>query len=248
MRRGAPQEKPLCRDLSTKLGFAPLIAVAQGSAMSDTTIILGSKAYSSWSLRPWLALRRTGRPFQEVVIPLRTPETKGLILAHSPAGKVPVLKADGLVIWDSLAICEYLAERHPEAELWPADPAARALARSVVAEMHSGFQDLRSNLFMDLKRRRDHPERVEKATADIRRIEAIWADCRARHGAGGPYLFGAFSIADCFYAPVCTRFDTWGVALSATAQAYVDTMLAHPDMRDWAEAGRREIWEIDFGI
>lgn len=219
-----------------------------GFIMAETVLVIGNKAYSSWSLRPWLALKLTGQPFREVVIPIRTPETKARILEHSPAGKVPVLKQDGLTVWDSLAICEYLAERHPQAGLWPAEEEARALARSAVAEMHSGFQDLRSNLFMDLKQRRDHPDRVEKAAGDIRRIQELWADCRSRYGAGGPFLFGTFGIADCFYAPVCTRFVTWGVELSAGAQAYVDAVLAHPFMREWTESALAEEWVIDFGI
>lgn len=216
--------------------------------MAGTTIVIGNKAFSSWSMRPWLALKQTGRPFAEVVIPLRTPGTKAMIQEHSPAGKVPILKDGNLTIWDSLAICEYLAEQHPDAGLWPAAADARALARSVVAEMHSGFQDLRGNLFMDLKQRRDHPDRVAKAAADIARVQAIWADCRSRFGTGGPFLFGTFGIADCFYAPVCTRFVTWGVELTAGSQAYVDAVLHHPAMREWHEAAQAEEWTIDFGI
>jgi len=214
--------------------------------MADFTIVIGNKAYSSWSLRPWLALKQTGVPFEEVVIPLRGPDTKARILDHSPAGKVPVLRHGDLTIWDSLAICEYLAELFPGAGLWPADRVARARARSVTAEMHSGFQDLRSNLFMDLKRTLDMPERREKAKADIARIQAIWEDCRQAFGVGGPFLFGRFSIADCFYAPVVTRFVTWQVPLDDIAADYVEAILAHPAMKEWTDAGRAEPWTLEM--
>lgn len=215
--------------------------------MSDLTLILGNKAYSSWSLRPWLALKHTGRPFAEVVIPLRRPDTKARILEHSPAGKVPVLKHGDLAVWDSLAICEYLADLFPDSALWPQNPAARAVARAVSAEMHSGFQALRSSMPMDLKRKAPGEGMTEATVADIARVSALWADCRARFGDGGPFLFGRFSIADAMYAPVVTRFDTYGVALGDTARAYADAVLAMPAMRDWTEAGRAEPWTIDFG-
>ncbi len=214
--------------------------------MDAYRIVIGSKAYSSWSLRPWLALRHVGVPFEEEVIPLRTPETRQRILAHSPAGKVPVLIHGKVIVWDSLAICEYLAERHPNAGLWPWDPAARALARSVSAEMHSGFQDLRRNLFMDLKRTIDVPERRAAAAADIARVVAIWRDCRDRFGDDGPFLFGRFSIADCMFAPVCTRFTTWGVEVDADTRAYMDAVFALPAMKDWVEAAKAEPWTVDM--
>ncbi|NYZ17250.1 glutathione S-transferase family protein [Azospirillum sp. RWY-5-1] len=215
--------------------------------MSDLTLILGSKAYSSWSLRPWLALKQTGLPFAELVIPLRQPDTRARILEHSPAGKVPVLRHGDLTVWDSLAICEYVAELAPEAALWPADPAARAIARAVSAEMHAGFQALRSSMPMDLKRRAPGEGMTDATATDIARITALWADCRARFGEGGPFLFGRFSIADAMYAPVVTRFDTYAVALDSTARAYADAVLALPAMRDWTDAGRAEPWTIDFG-
>lgn len=214
--------------------------------MSGYRIVIGNKAYSSWSLRPWLALRHVGVPFAEEVIPLYVDGSKAQILAHAPSGKVPVLLHGDVAVWDSLAICEYLAERHPEAGLWPTDPAARALARSVSAEMHSGFTDLRRNLFMDLKTKHDVPERRAAAAADVARIQALWADCRSRFGSGGPFLFGRFSIADAMYAPVCTRFETWGVAVSAEARTYMDAVLGLPAMRDWTDAARAEPWTIDW--
>ncbi|ACI99716.1 glutathione S-transferase family protein [Rhodospirillum centenum] len=214
--------------------------------MDKFTLVIGNKAYSSWSLRPWLALRHVGASFEEEVIPLRTEGTKAAILAHNPAGKVPVLKHGALTVWDSLAICEYLAELFPAAGLWPEDPAARAVARSVSAEMHSGFLDLRRNLFMDLKQRRHDPVRRSAAADDIARVTALWSDCRARFGAGGPFLFGRFSIADCMYAPVCTRFVTWNVAMDAGARAYVEAIYALPAMRDWVAAAEAEAWVVDF--
>ncbi|WP_029011086.1 glutathione S-transferase family protein [Azospirillum halopraeferens] len=213
----------------------------------DITLVLGNKAYSSWSLRPWLALKRTGVPFAEVVIPLRRPETKGAILEHSPAGKVPVLRHGDRTVWDSLAIIEYLAETFPSARLWPEDANARAVARAVSAEMHSGFQALRKALPMDLKAR--HPGRTFDAEveADIARIRSLWEDCRRRFGADGPFLFGRFSAADAMYAPVVTRFDTYAVTLDPVSRAYADAILTLPEMREWTAAAMAEPWAIDFG-
>ncbi|MEA1677277.1 glutathione S-transferase family protein [Nitrospirillum sp. BR 11163] len=215
---------------------------------ADLTLILGSKTYSSWSLRPYLALRHAGLAFDEVVIPLRQPDSKARMLAHSPAGKVPALvhrTAGGeITVWDSLAICEYAAELAPQAWLWPQDSAIRAHARSVSAEMHSGFMDLRRNLFMDLARTIDRPERVAKAAGDITRIQALWADCLARHG--GPFLFGAFTIADAMYAPVATRLQTWKVPLTEASQAYVATIEGLPAMRDWRGDAAKETLVLDM--
>ena len=212
--------------------------------MSKLTIIVGNKAYSSWSLRGWLMVAASGAPFEEIVIPLDRPDTRQAILAHSPAGRVPVLKVDGLTIWDSLAIGEYLAERFPQAGLWPADDRARALARSVSAEMHSGFESLRREMPMDLKQ--DHPGagQIPAVMADIARITEIWTDCRDRFGANGPFLFGAFGIADAMYAPVATRLRTYGVPLDAPCAAYVEAVLGLPAMRNWTQAGKDEPWTI----
>ncbi|MDG3440639.1 glutathione S-transferase family protein [Nitrospirillum amazonense] len=220
---------------------------------ADLTLILGSKTYSSWSLRPYLALRHAGLAFEEVVIPLRQADSKARMLAHSPAGKVPALvhhtgphRAAGgdITVWDSLAICEYAAELAPEARLWPEDAAARAHARSISAEMHSGFMDVRRNLFMDLGRTIDRPERLAKAAGDITRVQAIWADCLDRYG--GPFLFGAFTIADAMYAPVVTRFQTWKVPLSEASQAYVDAIEALPSMKDWRADAAKETVVLDM--
>ena len=201
-------------------------------------LIIGSKNYSSWSLRAWLAAKASGLPFEEILIPLRQPNTKAHILAHSPSGKVPCLIENGLVVWDSLAIAEYLAEVRPS--LWPLDAGARAHARSVSAEMHSGFQDLRTNMTMNIQGQFPGKGRTPETLADIARIEAIWNDCRSHYGANGPYLFGAYSIADMMYAPVCLRFETYGVKLAGQAGEYLQTMLVHPDLLEWKTAAMAE--------
>jgi glutathione S-transferase len=208
--------------------------------MTELTLVVASKNYSSWSLRPYLALAHSGQPFREVVVPLGQPDTAALIAKHSPSGRVPVLLHGALSIWDSLAICEYLAETFPQARLWPEDTAARAIARSVTAEMHSGFAALRQNMPMNLRARRPGEGRAPGVTEDIARITALWRECRERHGQGGPFLFGRFSIADAFYAPVVTRFVTYGVELDAVGQAYRDAVLALPAMKAWEESSRSE--------
>ncbi len=217
--------------------------------MSEFTIVLGNKAYSSWSLRGWLMLKLTGAAFDEVVVPLDRPETKAAIRAHSPSGRVPTLKAEGLAVWDTLAIAEYLHERFPEAGLWPEDPAARARARSVAAEMHAGFPALRARLPMDLKRAPPEPgagTAVDGALAgEIARIVAIWGDCRTRFGGAGDFLFGRFGAADAFYAPVATRFVTYGVALEGGVADYRDALVARPDLRQWIAAANAEPWVIE---
>lgn len=214
--------------------------------MSDPTLVMGNKAYSSWSLRPWLAMKQAGLPFAETVIPLRQPDTAARIAAHSPSGRVPCLLDGDLVLWDSLAICEYVAELAPGAGLWPADRAARAVARAVSAEMHSGFVSLRTTMSMDLKRDLKGQGMTEATAADIARIEALWADARTRFGgpAGGPFLFGAFTIADAMFAPVVTRLETYGVAVSPVSRAYMDAVLALPAMREWIAAAKAEPWEL----
>ena len=226
--------------------------------MSEFTIVLGNKAYSSWSLRGWLLLKLTGAAFDEVVVPLDRPETKTAIRAHSPSGRVPTLKAGGLAaeglaakgltVWDTLAIAEYLHERFPEAGLWPEDPAARARARSVAAEMHAGFPVLRARLPRDVKREPSEPGRsiaVDGALAgEIARIVAIWSDCRAHFGGAGDFLFGRFGAADAFYAPVATRFVTYGVTLEGAAADYRDALVAWPDLSDWIATAKAEPWII----
>ncbi|MGJ4997114.1 glutathione S-transferase family protein [Bradyrhizobium sp. HKCCYLS3077] len=209
-------------------------------------LVIGNKNYSSWSMRPWLALRGAGIAFEEIVIPLYTddPADKARILAHSPAGKVPVLVDGATTVWDSLAIIEYAAERFPQAGLWPADAAARAHARSVCAEMHSGFQALRNECPMNLHRPVRPVELSADAKANVARIEEIWRDCRARHGAGGPFLFGRFGAADAMFAPVVTRFHSFAVPVAAETRAYMDTMMAMPAFAEWVQAGLAETWII----
>jgi glutathione S-transferase len=207
--------------------------------MAATRLILGNKTYSSWSLRGWLAARLAGIDFEEIVIFLYKPGSREAILSHNPAGKVPALVIDGEPVWDSLAMAEYLAETCPDRHLWPADPAARRLARSVCAEMHAGFQALRKALPMDLSRRASKSLTPE-VQADIDRVQAIWRDCRGRFGNGGDFLFGQPTIADAFYAPVVTRFRSYEVKLDPVAEAYCRTVTAWPLMQEWAAAAAEE--------
>ena len=206
--------------------------------MSEPTLVIGNKNYSSWSLRPWLAMKVAGIPFAEHRIPLYGPGSKDQILVYSPAGKVPCLADGDLRVWDSLSICEYLAEKHPG--LWPQDPAARALARSVSAEMHSGFANLRAKMSMNIRKRYPGLGRTPESMADVARIVSLWSDCRARYGKGGRFLFGAFSIADAMYAPVVLRFRTFEVELPADCRAYSDAVLALPAMQAWIAAALAE--------
>mgnify|MGYP001328513978 CR=1 FL=1 len=208
-------------------------------------LVIGNKNTSSWSLRPWLALKAGGIAFTEVRIDLRAPDMKERILAHSRAGKVPVLWAGDLMIWDSLAILEYLAEQHPEAGLWPAGPEARAIARAVAAEMHSGFQALREHCPMKILEQDLKTDFITPVEVNIRRIVEIWTACRSRFGAGGPFLFGSFTAADAMYAPVASRFKTYVPDLAAfgddgTAAAYCEAIFALPAMKEWADGARRE--------
>jgi glutathione S-transferase len=216
------------------------------------TLIVGTKDWSSWSLRPYLALRATGAPFEEVVIQLRkedSPTTKEQIAKYSSAGRVPVLKieenGESVTVWDSLAICETLAERHPEAKLWPANTFMRAVARSFSAEMHSGFPDVREQLSMDFVRRHPTPQLRDATKQQIARIIGAWEHALAHHGDDGGFLFGTFSIADCMYAPVVSRFVTYGIAVPKAVQPYMDRVMALPAMKDWATASQKE---VDAGI
>ncbi len=194
-------------------------------------LVIGTRNLSSWSLRPWLALKQLGLPFEEILIALDRPTTHGEILKYSPSGRVPCLIDDDTVVWDSLAICEYLAEKAPA--LLPADKKARAEVRSVSAEMHSGFAALRQELPMDI--RADKPGTVPSpaAAADIARIVAIWENCRLRYGQTGPFLFGVFSMADAMYAPVVWRFRTYHTDLPPASREWMTIMLALPAMQEW---------------
>jgi glutathione S-transferase len=201
-------------------------------------LVIGNKNYSSWSLRPWLAMKEAGIGFEERRIPMFRAESREAMLRHSPTGKVPCLIERGHAIWDSLAIIEYLAETHPG--LWPADRLARAMARSVSAEMHSGFAQLRTHMGMNIRKRYPGRGRTPEVLAEIERVFALWADCRARYGAGGPFLFGAFCAADAMFAPVVLRFETYVVALPPVCRAYADAVLALPALREWIAAAAAE--------
>jgi glutathione S-transferase len=209
-------------------------------SMSELTLVIGNKNYSSWSLRPWLVLKQFGIPFTEIRIPLYGSDTKENILRHSPAGKVPVLHDGNITVWDSLAICEYLAEHFPQQLLWPAHPAARALARAICAEMHTGFADMRQHMTMNIRGHFPSKGMTPEVAQDIERIQAIWRDCRAGFGAGGPYLFGAFSIADAFFAPVVLRFVTYAPALEKPTHAYMEALLELPALQEWITAAKAE--------
>jgi glutathione S-transferase len=213
--------------------------------MERPTLIIANRNYSSWSLRAWLALEATGQPFDEVVIPLGQPDTTDNILRWSPTGRVPALHHGDIVLWDSLAICEHLAESFPDAGLWPADPRARATARSVVAEMHSSFVAVRKHMPMNLRASHPGAGREPGVEEDIARIAAIWEECRTNYGSGGDLLFGGFTIADAFYAPVVSRFLTYGVSLGGIASEYMDAVWALPSMQDWAEKARDEEWSVE---
>ncbi|BCR25970.1 glutathione S-transferase family protein [Aquipseudomonas alcaligenes] len=204
-------------------------------------LVIGDKNYSSWSLRAALALDLTGEPYEEILERLYRPDSRARLLSHSPTGKVPVLLTEEGPVWDSLAIAEYLAERFPEAHLWPRGQYARALARSVCAEMHSGFVALRSHLSMDLARDQALAELPAEAQADIDRVCRLWADCRQRFGQDGAFLFGHASIADAFFAPVAARLRSYRVALPAEAAAYVETIYQWPAFRRWYQAALQEV-------
>lgn len=208
--------------------------------MSNLVLVIGNKAYSSWSLRPWLLMKQAGIAFEEIRLSLYAEGAKQKLLEHSAAGKVPVLKDGDLTVWDSLAICEYLAERYPEKQLWPAQPAARARARSISAEMHSGFTNLRNQMPMNVRREIPGRARTPEVAADVARIETIWDECRSRHGTDGPFLFGAFCIADAMYAPVASRFRTYGVALAGAGAQYAAAIHALPAMREWIAGAHAE--------
>jgi glutathione S-transferase len=210
------------------------------------TLVVGNKNYSSWSMRPWIAMRAAGVDFNEVVLPLYTddPADKQRILDYSPAGKVPILIDGAITTWDSLAIIEYLAEKFPEKGFWPKDPAARAHARSISAEMHSGFMALRTECSMSIKRPVQKKVLSADAKANAERIQEIWSTSRTRYGQGGPFLFGAFSGADAMYAPVMHRFRTYGVEVAGAAADYMRVLQSHPAFAEWNDAALKETWAI----
>jgi glutathione S-transferase len=205
-------------------------------------LVIGNKNYSSWSFRPWIALKVAGLPFEEEVVSLNAPDFKARVTRISGTGKVPAL-ADGAVhVWESLAILEYLAERFPQAKLWPDDPQARAEARALAAEMHAGFVPLRRQLPMNMWRPVKRLELKPETQTNVARIEVIWTDCRKRYG--GPFMFGAFGAADAMYAPVVSRFHTYDVEVNAAAKAYMDAIMALPAWAEWRAAALKEPWVL----
>jgi glutathione S-transferase len=214
--------------------------------MAQYTLIVGTRSWSSWSLRPFVALKATGAAFETVDIRLRqkeAPTTRDQILKFSPSGKIPALQIEEsgktLAVWDSLAICEALAERHPDARLWPADAATRAIARSYACEMHSGFPDVRDQLTMDFARKKPLPDLRDDTKTQVARIIAAWQD--ALSTTKGDFLFGHFTIADCMYAPVVSRFETYGVDVPAPVRAYMDRIMQLPAMQEWRAVCEKEI-------
>ena len=203
-------------------------------------LVIGNKNYSSWSMRPWVLLRQAGIAFEEVQLKFGEGTKVIGIEKYSKAGKVPVLIVDGEPVWDTLAICETVAEMHPEKHLWPEDEKARRVARSICAEMHSGFQALRSNMPMNIRKPYPGKGMTPESRRDIDRVVAIWTECRERFGGAGSFLFGRFSIPDAFYAPVVMRFRTYAVPLPPVAKAYCEAVEALSAVREWMDAGRRE--------
>ena len=211
-------------------------------------LLIGNKNYSSWSLRPWLAMKATSIAFEETLIPLGAPDFRAQVSALGGGevrGSVPVLIDGDIHVWESLAILEYVAEKFPQAHLWPAAPAARAHARAISAEMHSGFQALRRHLPMNIRRPVKQRALDAAVTADVARIDTIWSECRARFGASGAFLFGSFGAADAMYAPVVWRFHTYAVEVSTAARDYMGAVIALPASAEWRAAARREPWVLE---
>jgi glutathione S-transferase len=209
-------------------------------------LVIANKNYSSWSLRPWIAMKALGIPFEEVLVrfaePLGSPEFKARVAPYTPAGRVPVLIDGDTHVWESIAILEYLAEKFPDKGLWPADPKARAEARVATAEMHAGFSALRGECPMNIRRPVKTRALSESTKADVARIEEMWRRCRERHG--GPFLFGKFGAADAMYAPVVTRFHTYGIAVSRDTRAYMEVVMALPAFGEWRAASIAEPWIV----
>jgi glutathione S-transferase len=213
--------------------------------MSEFTLIIGNRNYSSWSLRAWLAMRVAGLAFDEIVIALDQPDTASRIGEYSPAGRVPILRHGDHTIWDSLAICEYVAELAPETRLWPEDRTTRAMARAVSAEMHSGFAALRGALPMNIRADRPGVTIAEDVQADIDRVCRIWLDCRQVFGTSGRFLFGDFSIADAMFAPVASRFRSYHIVVDKVAQNYIEAIHALPAMQEQSAAAAAESWVLE---
>lgn len=204
-------------------------------------LIIGNKNYSSWSLRPWIAMRHAGIPFEEELYALYEPGSREKIMKYSPTGTVPCLVDGDVTVWESLAILDYVADKFPDKKLWPGDMNARGFARAISSEMHAGFGPLRQHCSMNMRRDRNKPrELTEPVKANVQRIDAIWSECRSRFGAGGPFLFGAFSNADAMYAPVVSRFASYSIQVSPAARGYMDAVMALPAWKEWEDAARIE--------
>ena len=210
--------------------------------MAPLTLIIGNRNYSPWSLRPWLFMKHVGLEFEEILVPLDTPDTREQIDRYTPSGRVPVLRQGTLCVWDSLAICECVAEISGKG--WPQAREARAVARAVCAEMHSGFATLRSLWPMNARARNRRTAVTAALEADVERIDESWNDCRGRFGGGGPWLFGEYSVADAMYAPVVLRFNTYGARISQTARWYMASVLEDPALQEWLQAAKQETWTI----
>jgi glutathione S-transferase len=216
----------------------------KGIHMPKLQLVIANKNYSSWSLRPWMALTMADIPFEVKMIRFGEPRFGREIRNISPAGKVPVLVHGKLVIWDSLAILEYLAESFPDRNLWPKAKAARAMARSVSSEIHSGFSDLRKACPMNLRRPPKPVKISDAAIADVSRIEALWRDCRKTYGKGGKFLFGKFSIADAMYAPIVSRFETYAIPAASDTRAYMANVMATKAFQSWKAGALKESWIV----
>ena len=208
--------------------------------MPDLSLVIGNKNYSSWSLRPWFLMKYFGIPFSEIRIPLWQKTTEKALKPYSPTLKVPVLIHATLTVWDSLAICEYISENFLSGKGWPGETEARAVARSISAEMHSGFFDLRDEMPLNCRKRFDNLKISSKASSEVDRIEQIWSQCRGKYGTSGPWLFGEFTIADCMFSPIVLRFITYGVKLNDRCSKYADAICAHPAIVDWLESAKLE--------
>lgn len=214
--------------------------------MSRYSLVIGNKNYSSWSLRPWLVMKQANIDFEETVVPLYLDGSKTDLLKHSPAGKVPVLKTGDDILWDSLAICEYLNDVFPDANLWPQDVIARAHARSISNEMHSGFFNVRNDLPMNMRKFFPGFKISAECQNEVARIDDIWVQCRKRFGQQGDFLFGDFTIADAMFAPVVSRFTTYDIEVSAPAKDYMQTIMALPALQAWMQAATDEPWVLEI--
>jgi glutathione S-transferase len=238
---------------SVLLRGLPLAIANQQEVAMALSLVIANKNYSSWSFRPWIAMKVAGIGFEETVIPLREPGSKELILSFSPAGKVPILIDGDVRVWESLAILEYLAEQHPQATLWPSQKSARSHARALAAEMHAGFVPLRRLCPMNMWRPVKQRELTPEVMADVRRIDSLWTECRSRFGGSGPFLCGNFGVVDAMYAPIVSRFHTYDIAVGAASRAYMQAVMALPAWSEWRAEALKEAWvlpedEVDWPI